>query len=203
MTGFPEPDRGAVRRFVETIFRNATPGTFAALRAFREDIKEPWRPELWSMPAIGSDLQTLAETAADLAWAAAAAPEKVLFAAPLCTFKTRENAAEKNVAEGLAISLELDDHPERGREKAEDLLGPPTLVVKSGGLWLETNTGELQYRRHLHWRLTTPARSFAELIRLKETRRRLALLVGADLSGVPINHPYRWPGTWNRKMDEP
>jgi hypothetical protein len=196
----PEPDRDQLQRFVETLFKNADPGTFVSLRAFRDDLNQVWRPDLWTaIEVVRDSLDNIVSAAFRLAGQAAEAPEPVCFACPICTFRTANRAAEKDIAQGLTISVDCDAAPERARERLEDLLGPSTLVVVTGGEWIDPETGEIQSKEHLHWRLATPASDFAGLVRLKELRRVMADLVGADPTGAPISHPYRWPGSWYRK----
>jgi hypothetical protein len=196
----PEPDRDELKHFVEPLFKNADPGTYVHLRAFRDDLNQVWRPDLWATPMVEKgSLDNIVAAAFQLASQAAEAPEPVCFACPICTFKTANGAAEKDVAQGLTISVDCDTTPERARERLEDLLGPSTLVVVTGGEWIDPETGEIQVRQHLHWRLATPASDFAGLVRLKEIRRMATELVGADPTGVPVSHPYRWAGSLYRK----
>ena len=81
----------------------------------------------------------------------------------------------------------------------EGLLGPATLVVRSGGCWIDEQTGEVQDKLHLHWRLTEPTRDAATHAVLKQARTLAAALVGGDRSNAPPVHPIRWPGSWHRK----
>src|SRR5262249_24907448 len=73
-----------------------------------------------------------------------------------------------------------------------------TLVVRSGGQWTDPATGEVEDKLHAYWRLKEPAQG-EDLKKLKELRRLAHVIVGGDLSNVPINHPIRWPGSWHRK----
>jgi hypothetical protein len=73
--------------------------------------------------------------------------------------------------------------------------------VASGGQWTDPETGEIQDKLHLHWRLTEPTRDAADHARLKEARTLACRLVGADATAAPINHPLRWPGSWHRKAE--
>jgi hypothetical protein len=201
VTRFPEPDREQLLDFVSTVFGRATEGLWVPLRTYCEGAnRRPWRSELWSWQKLGS-LASLADAAGDLAWAAAIAAGPVVFCCPLASFETRDKASEANLAEAFTISVELDEYPERARERAEDLLGPATLVVASGGSWFDPETEEEQNKLHLHWVLREPARSFAKLVKLGEARRRLAQLLGGDPTGAPISHCYRWPDSWHRKSD--
>jgi hypothetical protein len=84
------------------------------------------------------------------------------------------------------------------RAKLEEILGPATIVVRSGGKWTDPATGEVQDKLHLHWRLRTPAHG-DDLPVLKRARDIAARLVGGDPSNKPVCHPIRWPGSWHRK----
>jgi len=79
------------------------------------------------------------------------------------------------------------------------LLGPPTVVVASGGEWQDPEAGEVEQKLHLHWRLAAPTRTDVEHGRLREARTVAAQIVGADASAKPIVHPLRWPGSWHTK----
>jgi hypothetical protein len=113
-------------------------------------------------------------------------------------FSNKERAREQDILQGLALSVECDEQPSKAKAKLEEILGPVTLAVKSGGKWKDPVTGELQDKLHLHWRLSTPARG-EELAKLKQARDLAARLVGGDPSNKPVCHPIRWPGSWHRK----
>jgi Primase C terminal 2 (PriCT-2) len=66
-------------------------------------------------------------------------------------------------------------------------------------VWTNSQTGEVEDKLHLHWRLATPTKTPDEHAKLKEARALASAIAGADPSGVPINHPIRWPGSWHRK----
>jgi hypothetical protein len=140
------------------------------------------------------------KTAEEDAYRAANAPKKVVFCPPIATFKVKDSAADADIRQGLALSVECDAHPKIAREKLELLLGPATVVVASGGIWTDPATGEPHAKLHLHWRLTVPAEG-PRLALLKEARRFATRIAGADLSNVPPCHPIRWPGSWHRKGD--
>ena len=44
-----------------------------------------------------------------------------------------------------------------------------------------------------------PTKTPDEQAKLKKARALASAIAGADPSGVPINHPIRWPGSWHRK----
>ena len=106
---------------------------------------------------------------------------------------------EAGLVEGLALSFDLDRNPRVGRAKLERVLGPPTVVVASGGTWLDPETGELEPRLHLHWRLRAPARGGRKLQQLREARGLLAAVVYADPVTRFVSCPLRYPGSWHRK----
>ena len=55
----------------------------------------------------------------------------------------------------------------------------------------------------MHWRLRTPARDPETLRALRRARAIATLIAGGDPSAMPMVHPLRWPGSWNRKTDTP
>jgi hypothetical protein len=135
--------RDQIETFVNALFRYADEGSFVQMRAFRDDIDGVWRPERWRAEAInGSGLRHIVDAAADLASECAAAPEPVVFAGPVATFKIADRAAEKDLRNGLVLTVECDEAPEAARKKLETVLGPATVVVASGGLWTDRDTGE-------------------------------------------------------------
>jgi hypothetical protein len=151
MSVFPEPDRKEIRQFVEALFRHADPGGFVALRAFRDDIDGAWNPGAWSTPQVEDDgLVSLIAAAAELAGACAAASERVVFAPPVATFKKANGAAEKDIANGLELCVECDEKAAAAREQLENLIGPATVVVASGGTWTNPETGADEAKLHLH-----------------------------------------------------
>jgi hypothetical protein len=190
-----EPDRDQIEIFLDALFRYATPGRFLSLRSFFEDRGETY-PFYINAIKLNSNFQFLCDVATDAAQRAASATEKVVFAPPIATFKNRQGAAETDIAEGLVLSVECDSRPQASRKKLEQILGPATIVTRSGGL-----TPDGADKLHLHWRLVEPAADKKTLARLKSARNLAARIVGADPSGKSVVHPYRWPGSWHRKNE--
>ena len=60
-------------------------------------------------------------------------------------------------------------------------------------------TGELQDKLHLHWRLVVPTRTAEDHRRLERARRLAADLSGADRTNAPLSHPLRWAGAVHNK----
>ena len=194
MTTAPlEPSRDQIEIFVDAIFRHAQNGV-VSLRAFYEGKNEIFRKS-WA-PAV--NFKYLCDVAQDDARRAAQHPKAVVFCPPLATFSNKHNAREEDLVEGLVLSVECDEDPDAARAVLEPILGPVTLVVRSGGIWKAN--GVAHDRLHFHWRLTKPAKG-KELAKLKRAREIAAHIAGADATSIPICHPIRWPGSWHRKAE--
>lgn len=182
-------DREEISRFCDALFRYAETG-FVQLRTFRD------KPETgtWGTPwesANVADLLGLIDKAARIATRAARAKERVVFAPPVVVLKSPKSATEADIAEDVALSQDCDTHPVRSRQRLTQLLGEPTCVVFSGGQWIDPETGEVQDKAHLHWRLQEPTRTPEDHQILKECRRLAGIIVGSDPSAVPLVHPLR------------
>jgi hypothetical protein len=195
-----EPDRDQIELFVDALFRHASPGAFLSLRAFYEDRGEA-RPFIIVPVKLNGDFTVVCNIVTDAARTAANATEKVVFAPPLVTFHDARKATEKDIADAIVLSVECDARPQQSREKLEAMLGPATVVTRSGGRWIDPKTGASYDKLHLHWRLAEPATGKADLARLRRARNLACRIVGADPSGKSIVHPYRWPGSWHRKAE--
>jgi hypothetical protein len=151
-----DPDPDQIEKFTDALFRHARPGGFVSLRAFYEtDSTKPFR----IIPvAIGDSLRLLNDEAVINARLAANHPQGIVFCPPIAAFKDRKGAKESDIAEGLALSVECDEHPNEARERLTGILDLPTVVVASGGIWTDPATGEAHDKLHLHWRLGVPAR---------------------------------------------
>ena len=191
-----EPDRDQLEVFAEALFRYAGQQGFVSLRAFYED--DAGKPFRISPTPLAGGFKFLIDVAEDVARRAANDPKPVVFCPPLATFSNGRRATEDDVAEGLVLSVECDAHPQEACAKLEQILGPASIVVRSGGRWTDPQTGERSDKLHLHWRLAEPATGKG-LALLKRARTLATRLVGGDPSNVPIVHPIRWPGSWHRK----
>src|SRR5713101_4681379 len=182
--------------FVQALFRHAAASGYVSLRAFYEDREQPFRINPTS---LSGGLNFVVDCAEDDARRAAQAPRPVVFSAPIATFANRR-AREQDVAQGLALTVECDQHPREAQTKLEQILGPATVVVTSGGKWTNGD-GQVEDKLHLHWRLGHPADDKAALQKFKRARGIASRIVGADPSGKSVVHPFRWPGSWHRKAE--
>ena len=187
-----KPDRGDLGRFVDALFRYAEEGSFVSLRAFSEH-KRGVPPVKIEAVAVNGDLTKLVDRAEIVAALAADASEPAVFAPPVAVFLNPRNAGEKDLAAALAAAAELDHEAQAGLARLRAILGPPTVVVESGGEW-EPGKPKL----HAYWRYAEPATG-AALERSKQLRIAMLTLVGGDPTNGPDSHPIRWPGSWHRK----
>ncbi|MBR0658705.1 DUF3987 domain-containing protein [Neoroseomonas oryzicola] len=191
-----QADRDQIGRFVAALFRYADDGTYVSLRAFYDDANAVFGIQTHR---LSTDLAPLVDEALDFATRAAGTDRPVVFAPPIATFSNARGATEADLENGLALSVECDQRPDEARMKLEGLLGPATIIVASGGEWHNPETGELEPKLHLHWRLTEPTRETVDHAKLKSCRSMAKELVGADGTSTPMVHPMRWPGSWHRK----
>jgi hypothetical protein len=172
-------DRSQIERFVNALFRYADPDTVVSLRAFRDGASGS--PFAINTQAIGHDLSGLIDVAYRLATRCANASDPIVFCPPVATFVANaKDATEASIGNGMALSIECDQRPAEARSGLEALLGPATVVVASGGEWPNPETGELEPKLHLHWRLSEPTRDAAEHALLKRARALATRLVGGD-----------------------
>jgi hypothetical protein len=195
------PDRDELARFVAALFCHADLDTFLSMRTFFDHKDGSALHESWLTARVTGNIDDIVDAAEDLAGIAAYEDEAIVFAPPITTFTNRDKADEASVANGLVISAELDSNPATGLEFVEAVIGPATVVMESGGLWLDEATGELVPKLHAHWRLAAPTRLRIEHDLLKEANRLATTLAGGDPSAVPFVHPLRWAGSVHRKAE--
>lgn len=191
-------DRDQLAKFLDLMFRYADDGGFLSLRCFFDD--RDGVDKIRGCRMNGDAQGTLQEVAAVASYAANH-PHRVVFAPPVALFANAKGATEKDLANGVALSVECDNAPGQARAHLEALLGPATVVVASGGSWTDPATGEVECKLHLHWRLTEPTRTPEEHAQLKRARFLAQRVAGADASTIPLVHPLRWPGSWHRKAE--
>jgi hypothetical protein len=134
-----EPDRTQIELLVKSLFRHASPGGYVSLRAFpdNENDTKPFRISSIRLTEREDSLDFLIGRACDDAYRAANDPKKIVFCPPIAVFSNPDKAGEADLLEGIALSVECDQKPQEARRKLEELLGPATLVVESGGKWTD------------------------------------------------------------------
>lgn len=181
-----QADETQIRRFVEALFVHADDGGFVSVRSFFDD-----ENRVFSIVThqLTGDLAGLTKAAAREATKAAQQGRPVVFAPPIATFNNPDHAREEDLANGLALSVECDGRPNLSRQKLESILGPATIIVASGGEWTDPETGVVEDKLHLHWRLTEPTRERTDHERLKLARSRAADIIGSDPTSKPSVQP--------------
>jgi hypothetical protein len=194
-----EPERNEIEKFVTGVFRHAGTDGYVSLRAFYED--DSTRPFRITPIKMVGGLPFLVDAAEDDARRAANHPRKIVFCPPLAVFRSRNGAKEPDIIAGLALSVECDERPREAVFRLEQVLGPATFVVRSGGTWTDPANGQVYDKLHAHWVLESPARSDNDITKLRQARDLAARLVGGDPSNKPVCHPIRMPGSWHRKSE--
>src|SRR5262249_20949127 len=150
-------DRNMVEAFFNALFRYANPENCLSLRAF-SDVNRDAPPLLVEGIKVGDP--NLINQMCTRITEAAQHHDPFVFCPPICTFSNPFKADDKSLAEGVALSVDLDSQPRAGQKKLCVLLGrAPTAIVASGGVWLNPRTGQTEPMLHLHWRLKMPTRT--------------------------------------------
>lgn len=185
-------------QFIAFLFPYADPDSYVSLRAF--DQKDRGKPALEIDAVRCRDSRKLLDSACRIAEISANSLEPAVFAPPVATFTNAQRARHVDLANGVALSVEIDaGDTTRARSRLEHILGPVTICMESGSQWDDPETGETFPKLHLHWRLSEPTRTLPDHDRLREARWFAATLVGGDTTAAPPCHPLRWPGSWNTK----
>jgi hypothetical protein len=105
-----KPKNEAPAKAIDTVFRHAT-GGFVAVRSFADDgTTKAFR--LSCSPV--SERAFLLDIAEDDARRAAQDPKPIVFCPPVCTFHTKDNASEKNIAEAFVSQGGAGQSPTAG-----------------------------------------------------------------------------------------
>ncbi len=168
-----EADPVELDRYADALFRYADPGTYVSLRSFTHE--QGTAPAAIEGVRLGDDRKGLTAAAVRFATKTANAKEPRVFAPPVATFTNARHAGEADIANGLVISIELDAWPRESLQRLVAVLGIPTLIMASGGVWVDPEAGEVQDKLHVYHRLDVPTRTAAEHAKLKLARRYLGL----------------------------
>jgi hypothetical protein len=129
-----DPDQ--IERFVNALFPHASEGGFVSIRAFFDDELAKKRNEgafkLRTVRLNGDGVGPVINAAVKLAEEAALAGRPVVVCPPLATFSNGK-ASEKSLLEGLVLTVEMDERAPESVAKLRAVIGPPTMVVESGG----------------------------------------------------------------------
>ena len=188
------PNKDDLRIHFCYLFRHASAGVYVAHRAYTEG--KPSQCISITATCVGQG--DLVEDAMGAATSAANYAAPAVYCPPIAGFSTAKSAAEASLVEAYTLTVDCDQHPSESRKQLESCLGPATVVVATGGEWLDPDTGEVEEKCHLHWRLIKPATG-AALVELKAVRRLAAEKVGGDMTGASPVHCFRAPGSWHRK----
>ncbi len=123
----------------------------------------------------------------------AAAKQAAIYVVPCSVSQTTSAKAEDIVATSVLV-VDIDDgDTDAKREHLVRHLGPPSMIVASGGV---TEEGRTKY--HLYWRLSEAAGG-ADLAQVLHLRELTARKVGADDSFKAVTQPIRVAGTIHGK----
>lgn len=186
-------DGNSISRSYRYLFKHAHHESFVTPRVFPNNSGPALKID-WTLPGPEA-----VEMFFRFAQEAADHPDGAVFAPPICTFRSPNNAQESNIAQGLVLCVDCDKSPRRALNTLTKILGPPTLVVRSGGRWVDPETGEVEDKLHLYWVLRVPTNDAAGHEKLKRARQLATRLIDGDGSGVPLVHPMRCPGSWHTK----
>ncbi len=171
-----EPDRAQITIFAETVFAECE--GLIPLRAFAEkgQTRQPAPETVWC-PTDAQAIIRFVERAARSGHAAYVIPGTVQHVG---------EARAANIRQMRAVVADLDDGDiESAYTHLVEHLGPPSLVVESGG-----RTAEGQSKLHLWWKLTEPAKG-ADVERLCRLRGEIAAKAGGDLHFASAHQPIR------------
>jgi len=192
-----QADEAQMRQFFNAIFKRCgNVRGYVALRAFEHEREGVAVVNQWA-PFDRDTVPTAARIATEVAQLRG--KKRAVFAPPVAIFGEGRNkdgarfGGETNIVCAPAITAELDERPQESLDALRDVLGEPTLVVASGGVW------NGQPKLHAYWRLGEPATTDEAKATLKTARKMATRLVGADGSAVALSHPMRWPGSWHTK----
>lgn len=190
-----------VRDFLDLTMRYAPDGRFFSSRAFFHDRRKqiPFLVNGFKFRPGEEGLDGIVRQIVRDAAAAAKAPEPVVYAPPIALFSNKRRATEATLACAPVLAIECDARPKASAMQMQGIVGMATCIVASGGEWADPDTGEVEPKVHVYWRLCEPATDPEGFGKVKRCRRLMAALVGSDTTAVPSVHPLRMPGSLHTK----
>ena len=191
----------AIRDFLDLNIRYAPDGYFFSSRAFYHDRRKqiPFLVNGLKFRPAEEGLDGIVRQIVRDATAAARAPEPVVYAPPTALFSNKKRATEATLACAPVLAIECDARPRASAGQMQGIVGLATCIVASGGEWADPDTGEVEPKVHVYWRLCEPAIDAEGFGKVKRCRRLMAALVGSDTTAVPAVHPLRMPGSLHTK----
>lgn len=184
----PRIDVDAIGAFCSTVF-GALDG-YVALRSFREKTRPGGRAvahEWVHVDQAADSMADFAERCARLGVASYVIPG---------TVAAREQAKADDVQQMQALMVDLDEGDVAAKlAHLERHVGPPTLIVESGG-----RTTEGQAKLHVSWKLDEPAEG-ADVAEVCRLRKLMAEKAGGDLAFQSAHQPVRIPGSLHCKAE--
>ena len=156
-------DPAEIERFVNALFPRASEGGFVSVRAFFDDElakrsnEKPFKishgPAQWRRAGAGHRGGHQDRRGCRAIQAPGRGRAR----------RSRRSPAERPARRACSRAWCFPSSWTRGRPLLSPALraviGPPTLVVASGGMWTDTETGELHDKLHVHWRLNEPTQA--------------------------------------------
>jgi hypothetical protein len=124
-----QPDREQLSIFIETLFKYATAGNWVSLRSFPDKGSGSNKPFAITPVKLTGNLDALTDKAYRAAELAANARDKIVFCPPVATFTNKDHAREKDLAEGLVLSVECDT--QRLKPNWKSCLVPRLLLLRA------------------------------------------------------------------------
>jgi hypothetical protein len=124
------PSRSDIARFA-SLFERADPGTYVTIRTYGEGNGETLPAVTLRVPQRGR-VSELTELAYSHVRYVARLDGPWVVCSPTATFTTPRRAKTEDIANGLALSVDLDKDPIAGYKRLTAALGKPTLKTASG-----------------------------------------------------------------------
>lgn len=190
-----QADPAAIEAAFQVLFCRANPALFGMISIL------PDHPSRMQMGADWVERVPLALMPSTVArWALSQAEGAYGFSRPGCIASpiAALDATGKQI-QGLAIVLDMDIHPRQSLSRIREILGPPTLVIRTGTKATFPAGCEPEDRLLVHWRLAQPAMP-GDHQELEECSHLACAQTGMGGGCMaPIGAYARWPGTLNRR----